>query len=298
MRETAGRVKACRVGASAINSLLEQTMNLRGAMTATDRLPDFVKIGNGSTTIFLLHGGYGSKEYWQYEIAVLVEAGYRIVAWDAPGYGLSPLPEPYSIELLARSAASLVEAMGSARNILFGHSMGGIVAPKVCELIPHRIDALVISASLASLAQGGPEFEKDFIEKRVPPLRKVKTLAEAAMPLLRSMVAPGSKGPDVDLVMDIAGRTPTETFIQAMLAIQRYDGAPVVKALRKPVLCVAGRHDPVAKWPLVQELAAMIPGAEFAVIDSAGHYPFAEQKGVFNDLVLGFLARNGSAANG
>lgn len=265
-------------------------------MTATVNLPDFVKIGNGSTTIFLLHGGYGSKEYWQYEIVELVKAGYRVVAWDAPGYGLSPLPEPYSIELLARSAASLIDAMGSARNILFGHSMGGIVAPKVCELIPDRVDALVISASLASLAQGGPEFEKDFIEKRVPPLRKVKILAEAAMPLLRSMVAPESAGPDVDLVLEIAGRTPSETFIQAMLAIQRYDGTPAVKALCKPVLCVAGRHDPVAKWPLVQELAAMIPGAEFAVIDNAGHYPFAEAKAVFNKTLLDFLAGHGLAA--
>ena len=262
----------------------------------TSPLPDFVKVGNGSTTIFLLHGGYGSKEYWQNEIGPLTKAGYRIVAWDAPGYGLSPLPAEFSIELLARSAASLVEAMGGDRNILFGHSMGGIVAPRVCQLIPDRIDALIISASLASLAQGGPEFEKDFIEKRVPPLRKVKTLAEAAMPLLRSMVAPGSKGPDVDLVMDIAGRTPTETFIQAMLAIQRYDGVPVVKALRKPVLCVAGRHDPVAKWPLVEELAAMIPGAEFAVIDDAGHYPFAEAKEAFNALLFDFLSRHGLKA--
>jgi 3-oxoadipate enol-lactonase len=266
-------------------------------MTASDQLPDFVKIGGGSTTIFLLHGGYGSKEYWQYEIVELIKAGYRIVAWDAPGYGLSPLPEPYSIELLARSAAALVKTMGSDRNVLFGHSMGGIVAPKVCQLIPDRIDGLVISASLASLAQGGPEFEKDFIEKRVPPLRKVKTLAEAAMPLLRSMIAPRSAGPDVDLVLDIAGRTSSETFIQAMLAIQRYDGTPVVKALRKPVLCVAGRHDPVAKWELMKELAAMIPSAEFAVIEDAGHYPFAEAKDVFNKLLLDFLARNGLAAN-
>jgi pimeloyl-ACP methyl ester carboxylesterase len=40
----------------------------------------------------------------------------------------------------------------------------------------------------------------------------------------------------------------------------------------------------------------MIPGAEFAVIDDAGHYPFAEAKDVFNNLLFDFLARHGLKA--
>jgi 3-oxoadipate enol-lactonase len=241
----------------------------------TKQLPDFIKVGKGDTTIFLLHGGYGDKEYWGSEIPFLVKQGYRVVAWDAPGYGLSPLPAHYSIEMLAATCADLVQEMGTGKNILFGHSMGGIVAPKVCEFLPSRIQGVIISCSLASLSQGGEEFARDFIEKRVPPLRKVATLAEAAMPLLKSMLAPTSSGPAVDLVLQEAGKTPSATFIEAMLAIQRYNGNDTVEALRVPVLCVAGKHDPVAQWPMVKDLANLIPNSEFALFENAGHYPFA-----------------------
>lgn len=257
------------------------------------RMPDYVKVGDSPITIFLLHGGYGSKDYWADEIPELVARGYRVIAWDAPGYGLSPLPEDYSIELIADSAAQLVMEQGTEKNILFGHSMGGIVSPKVAQLLPDRINAIVISASIASLSQGGEEFERDFIEKRVPPLRKVKTLAEAAMPLLKSMFAPTSSGPAVDLVLEIAGKTPSETFIQAMLAIQRYQGVPVVQALKVPVLVVGGRHDPVAQPQLLEATANLIPRAELKIFEDAGHYPFAEVRDVFNATLFDFLARHG-----
>lgn len=256
------------------------------------RTPDYMKTGDGPISIFLLHGGYGSKDYWAHEIPALVEAGYRVIAWDAPGYGLSPLPEGYSIEMVAERAAHLVTTLGTERNIIVGHSMGGIVAPKVAQLIPDHVHAVVISASIAALTQGGEDFARDFIEKRVPPLRKVKTLAEAAMPLLKSMFAPQSSGPAVDLVLDIAGKTPSETFIQAMLAIQRYEGVPVVQALKVPVLCVGGEHDPVAQPHLVEQTAALIPGAEVKIFENVGHYPFAENRDAFNAVLFDFLARN------
>jgi 3-oxoadipate enol-lactonase len=255
------------------------------------RMPDYVKVGEGPVTVFLLHGGYGAKEYWRHEIETLAKAGYRVIAWDAPGYGVSPLPSPYEIHSLAQVAADFVGALGGERNVLVGHSMGGIIAPKAAELAPDKVHAVVISATLASLKQGGEEFERDFIEKRVPPLRKVKTLAEAAMPLLKSMFHPNSSGELVDLVLDVAGKTPSETFIQAMLAITRYDGEPVVRALKVPVLVVGGRSDPVAQAPMVEDLAKMIPGAELRIFENSGHYPFAEEPDAFNEVLLDFLKR-------
>lgn len=256
------------------------------------RMPDFVKIGDGPVTLFLLHGGYGSKEYWANEIPALVERGYRVVAWDAPGYGLSPLPAEYSIEMVAERAAMLVSALGTERNVIIGHSMGGVVGPKVAQLVPNRVNGVVISASIASLALGGEAFAREFIEKRVPPLRLVKTLAEASMPLLKSMFAPQSSGPAVDLVLEIAGKTPSETFIQAMLAIQRYEGIPVVQALKVPVLCVGGRLDPVAQPKLVEQTAALISGAELKIFENTGHYPFAEVQAEFNAVLFDFLDRH------
>ena len=256
------------------------------------RTPDYIKVGHGPITIFLLHGGYGAKEYWAHEIPALVERGYRVVAWDAPGYGLSPLPDDYSIELLAQSAADLVKDLGTEKNILIGHSMGGVIAPKVAQLVPDMVHAIAMSASIADLTIGGEEFARDFIEKRVPPLRKVKTLAEVAMPLLRSMFGPEASGPTVDLVLDVAGKTPSETFIQAMLAIQRYDGIPALQAVSVPLLCVGGERDPVAQPSLIERTAALAPNAEVKIFDGVGHYPFAEATDEFNATLFSFLERH------
>ena len=49
------------------------------------RLPDYQVTGEGKVTIFLLHGIYGSKEYWRPQTQRLVAPGYRVVAWGAPG---------------------------------------------------------------------------------------------------------------------------------------------------------------------------------------------------------------------
>jgi pimeloyl-ACP methyl ester carboxylesterase len=39
----------------------------------------------------------------------------------------------------------------------------------------------------------------------------------------------------------------------------------------------------------MQKLAAMIPGAQFSVIENAGHYAWAEQPEAFNRVLLDFL---------
>jgi len=169
-------------------------------------VPDHLVAGSGKTTVFLLHGGYGSKDYWKPEVETLVKAGYRVVAWD-----------------------------------------------------------------------------------RLAPLSQNATLPNAATPLVKTMFAPTSSGPLADLVIDVAASTPTPTFRAAMYAIQAWDGTPVLQKVAVPTLCIAGRHDPVGKPEEMQKLASLIKGADFSVIEDAGHYAWAEQPEAFNRALLGFL---------
>lgn len=81
------------------------------------RMADYQVTGNGSATIYLLHGIYGSKDYRRYLTARLLERGYRVIAWDAPGYGLSPLPDDFSFDVVAEAGARLIGA--TARELAF-----------------------------------------------------------------------------------------------------------------------------------------------------------------------------------
>lgn len=254
------------------------------------RFPDYQVAGDGDTTIYLLHGAYGAKDYFRAEIETLVAAGYRVVAWDAPGYGISPLPEGgLRIEGLADAAARLIERTGTARNVVVGHSMGGITAPLVARLAGDRVHGVVISATLATFARKPAQDKITFLEERTAPLKRGVPFKEAAKPVVDGMFSPGSSGPLVDLVKSVALGMRAETFCAAIEAITLYDGEETLRNLAVPTLLIAGEDDKVGRPEGMRELAQVIPNARFACISGAGHYAFAEQPEAFNRALLDFL---------
>lgn len=256
----------------------------------TPRMPDHEVHGDGDTTLFLLHGAYGSKEYFRDLTAALVGAGLRVVAWDAPGYGLSPLPPGgLQIPAMAEAAARLVEREASATNVVLGHSMGGIIAPAVCNLLPGRLHGLVISATVSSFSQKSEEDKRTFLAERIDPLQAGHSFFDTARAVVDSMFAPTSAGPRVDQVKRVALGMRKETFIAAISAIVHYEGVPALRALRLPTLLVAGAHDKVGRPEGMRKLVDLIPDARFVCIDGAGHYAFAEQQDVFVGHVVGFV---------
>lgn len=257
---------------------------------SSQRLPDYQVSGDSDTTIYLLHGAYGAKDYFRYEIETLVKNGYRVVAWDAPGYGLSPLPAGgLSIEALAEAAARLIDKTCTARNVVLGHSMGGIVAPLVTLLRPEHVHGLVISATVASFSQKSEADKKTFLAERIEPMQQGKPFREAADAVVTSMFAPGSKGPMVDLVKTVALGMATETFVAAINAIVQYDGVDNLKRVKVPTLLLAGQYDKVGRPEGMEKIKNFIPHAEFHCIPDAGHYSFAEQPALFNQHLLGFI---------
>lgn len=254
------------------------------------RFPDYQVAGDSDTTVYLLHGAYGSKDYFRAEIATLVAAGYRVVAWDAPGYGISPLPEGgLRIEGLADAAARLIERTGTQYNIVLGHSMGGITAPLVARLSGDRVHGVIISATLASFARKPAADKVTFLEERIAPLKRGIPFKEAAKSVVDGMFSPKSSGPLVDLVKDVALGMRAETFMAAIEAITLYDGEDTLHNLAVPTLLIAGEDDKVGRPDGMRDLAKVIPNASFVCVPGAGHYAFAEQPEAFNQAVLDFL---------
>lgn len=255
------------------------------------RMPDFQVAGDSDTTVFLLHGAYGSKDYFRPEIETLVRAGLRVVAWDAPGYGLSPLPVGgLSIERMAAAAVRLIDLMGSRTNVLLGHSMGGIIAPSVAVMAPNKVHGLVVSATVASFSQKSEADRKNFLAERIDPLRQGRSFRETAGSVIDSMFAPGSSGPLVELVREVALGTATETFIASIQAIVDYEGVQSLRNVKVPTLLLAGQHDKVGRPDgMLNIKTSFIPHAQFRLLPKSGHYGFAEQPELFNQHLLDFV---------
>src|SRR5262245_55415151 len=259
------------------------------------RMTDYQVTGEGAVTVFLLHGIYGSKEYWRYQTERLIARGYRVVAWDAPGYGLSQLPDPFSFDVVAEAGAQLIRAVGTGRNVLHGHSMGGQITPRIRHKVPDRVHGIVISSTIGYFANRTKEEQEEFVRKRTAPPPPGTDPVTANRIVVDGMLGPTSKGPEVELVREWASRTPPDTVEAAVKAVQTWPEADAIagfKAINVPALLVAGEVDQVGHPAGMRRVADMIKGCEFAAVPGSGHYPWAENQADFNHAFLGFLDRH------
>jgi 3-oxoadipate enol-lactonase len=259
-------------------------------------LPDHsIHNDNGKVTVFLLHGIYGAKEYWRFVTQRLIDRGYRVVAMDAPGYNLSPLPEEFTFDVVANAAARLVEATGTAKNVFYGHSMGGQITPRIVSKLPGKIQAAVITATIGYFGNRTKEEQEEFVRKRTAPPPAGTDPLTAQRMVVDSMLGPGASGPEVELVRGIAAATPPATVQKAVKAVSAYpesEAVAKIKALSIPTLLVAGEVDQTGHSAGMKRVADMIKGAEFGIVPGSGHYPWAENPAEFNKIFFGFLDRH------
>lgn len=255
------------------------------------QLPDYCVAGEGDTTVYLLHGAYGSKEYWRFTAQALVEAGYRVVAWDAPGYGVSPVPDKLTLAFMAEALGRLIAHTRSQRTVVLGHSMGGMVAQQAHDLNPGQMDALILSATTHTFNHSGPEWQAEFLRTRVAPLTQGRAISAYAPELLISMMGPGASGPIVEHVlyhirlMDGAG------FQAAIQALTQFLDEDIIARVKIPVLCISGELDTTCPSSVMKKMAALASG-EFYEMKGVAHFGWAERPQEYHATVLNFLKRH------
>jgi pimeloyl-ACP methyl ester carboxylesterase len=226
--------------------------------------------------LVLLHGiGSGSRS-WRRQLAELSE-DFRVIAWDAPGYGGSSDPSgPPSMRFYAACLRGLLEALQLKHIILLGHSMGGVIAQEFYRSYPEFIEALIIADTRSRGWNTGHEQRLKMIRTMTP----AEIAAERA-PRLLSRSAPDALIREVESIMSEI-RPPGYEF--AAIALAESDTGDVLCNLRVPTLLIWGDQDEIT--PVWKELP---PGARLEVIANAGHLCYAEQPDKFNSIVREFL---------
>ena len=100
---------------------------------------------NGKTVV-LFHGKNFCAATWQDAIAVLSEAGYRVIAVDQIGFCKSTKPAhyQYSFQQLAGNTHALLASLGISHAIFMGHSIGGMLGMRYALTFPGDVDMLVL----------------------------------------------------------------------------------------------------------------------------------------------------------
>lgn len=106
--------------------------------------------GGSGRPVVLIHGWPLSVEAWEPQVAVLRDAGYRVVAYDRRGFGRSDKPESgYGYDALTDDLEGVMDQCGLQDVTLVGFSMGGgEVARYIGRYGESRLRSVVFAAAV------------------------------------------------------------------------------------------------------------------------------------------------------
>ncbi|XP_027343823.1 bifunctional epoxide hydrolase 2-like [Abrus precatorius] len=104
------------------------------------------EIGSGQKAVLFLHGFPEIWYTWRHQMIDVANAGYRAIAFDFRGYGLSEHPvEPEKANLLdlVDEVLGLLDSLSISRAFLVGKDFGAIPAYIVAALHPERVTSVI-----------------------------------------------------------------------------------------------------------------------------------------------------------
>ena len=252
--------------------------------------------------LLLLHGSGPGVSAWSNFRGNLAAfaAGYRTLALDFPGFGVSASCDGSPLAAAAPAVTAFLDALGLESVAIVGNSMGGNVASQVAAAHPDRVSRLVTiggvgTALFATSPSEGVKLLVQFVED---PTR------ERLVTWMESMVFDPSILTEefVELRWQVASKPEALADVKRMfnskvLGMMRRaplaapDQVATLAKIKAPTLITWGRDDRVT--PLDSMLVPMrvIRNCELHVFPDCGHWAMIERKAEFERVTLEFLRR-------
>jgi pimeloyl-ACP methyl ester carboxylesterase len=241
----------------------------------------------------LLHGFGMDGRLWD-PVVERIGARRRCVAVDLRGTGRTPLGPAASVPLErhADDIAAVIAAFGAESADVVGFSMGGFVLLALIERHPSVVRTAAFVGARANADDAAGLASREAL---------VCTLLEHGRSAAYRELEPRLVAPDAAEHVRARLRTmledqPYEGLVAAQRAMaSRPDRLDVLRAMRLPVLIVAGEHDAFAPPPLATAMADAAGDATLEVLAGVGHTMPLEAPDAVARLLAGFWDRTGSA---
>lgn len=235
--------------------------------------------------VLLISGLGGQAAFWQPIVAELSGA-HRVISFDHPGVGGSPLDGPPSIPGIVEAALRLLDQRDLESVHVVGHSTGSLVAQSLALDHPQRVRSLVLSSGWA---QPDKRFE-DFFAYRKLLLERLGGVAYTA--LTRLLAYPSEWYAEQFAVAEALDFEAPSTVDVAMVGARidmllGYSRKAELANIRCPALVVGAADDYVIPFHHARELAGLIPGASLREL-SGGHFTPVTRTAGFAALLRNF----------
>ena len=257
-------------------------------------------LGEGKSTVILIHGFVGYIEFWEDNITALAQVR-KVFALDLPGCGRSDKPQArFSAPYFADFIKDFMITQDVDKATLIGLSMGGSIVLQFALKYPHQVEKMV-------LVDGGGLGKEVSIASRL-----------GTLPILGELLSrPSRQGSaqvfkqifyNQDLITD---QMIEEGFEMASLPGAQRCGLSTLRtscnfwgvkgnALRPirdhleeievPTLVIWGAQDRILPVAHANLAAKRLPNARLHIFDPCGHMPNIERAQEFNALVIDFLS--------
>ena len=230
------------------------------------RGPGFLVVGPSLGTI--------ARNLWG-EVAALLGDRFRVLGWDLPGHGTAPSATDFTIaDLAAALLARVQEPFAYA-----GVSAGGAVGLQLLLDAPERVTSATLLSTGARI--GEPTAWRD----RAARVRSEglgwlvdETPARWFAPVNRS-------GAVAKALLDDLASVDQASYAAVCDALAGFDVRARLPEIGRPVLAVAGAHDPVTPPASLRHIAEGVRFGRLAVIEDASHQIPAEAPAVVAQLI-------------
>lgn len=255
-------------------------------------------VGDSDEVVVMLHGSGPGASGWanfHRNIEPLVEAGYRVILMDCPGWSKSDpiVCNGSRSDLNARCLKGLLDGLQIRRAHIIGNSMGAHSTSGFALENPDRIGKLVLMGG----GTGGPSLFTPMPAEgikligqlyRDPNIENLKRMMEV-------FVYDSSSLTD-DLYQQrltniVARRDHLENFVKSLQVFPKQftDYGPRLEDIKAETLIVWGRNDRFVPVDVGLRTLAYLPNAQMHIFNKCGHWAQWEHADAFNRLVVDFL---------
>jgi len=239
-----------------------------GIVSSSDGVPISYEVYPGKDpTLVFVHGWSCDSRYWKKQIPFFAKK-YSVVTIDLAGHGHSGSQRNrYTIASFGQDVKAVVDAVGAAKVILIGHSMGAGVIAEAAKLMPKKVIGLVGVDALHDVAY---PMKPEGLEEMIGPMER--DFRKGVKAFASQMFAPGTDPALVEWVANDISSAPPRVAISAM---NEYLGQYVRGEAKEPfshidVPIISINTD---QWPTnIESNRKYMKKYDAIIIKGAGHF--------------------------
>jgi 4,5:9,10-diseco-3-hydroxy-5,9,17-trioxoandrosta-1(10),2-diene-4-oate hydrolase len=254
----------------------------------------YLEEGSGPAVIFLHGASLGSSaRAFERNLPVIGAEGFRTIAYDQPGFGLSDNPTDYTASYRTNFILKFMDAMGLQRAALIGHSQAAGMAVRVALQSPARVSHLMavgggtVLPPLPGKTGGGPAEGQEGTSS-APTLEDMRKILDTNF-FDKALITQELLQKRLEMSV---GKNFDAFIARSRAREPQKDAVPIHQRLREitvPLLLLYGRQDRGSAAERCALLKEQQPELRIELIDNASHMVMWEAADKFNEIAVGFL---------